>query len=535
MDPKYAMRDCLLATSSRRTYSAAAALSFNFRPRGKRSGLVIAFSLAACLVGNSVLAQTASGPDPSNHPVDQTGKKGNTSDRAAKLPLDLVHQAIRPPAPAPAAGPGVPFERRGNAGRRAQTRPQKTIDPFERYDKLRENGLWFNIPGPADTIDQDKDGVRSALADVGIGYIGWTHNSFVNNQLPNAARSTIANQLYMGQNPTFASVNLMIVTYDLSRFGIADGQIVVGAEQQYWTWDRPGPDRVGINTLAYYQTFFDRTLELKLGYLRNQNEFTGTLFGGITGSNMSALFQAGMSTNAAPTPAVNLKYNFDDRLYNKVSVQRSISPDGAYAHIIENPTGLNWSTANAGILLVDEAGYKSKAAPGVPDTWLRAGVGFNNSRYTNLTAPKQQRETGNHFHYIAADRQLWQSDALGLPSRGIYGGFSIMGAPPDLNRISQYCELRLYAKGPFDSRPSDLIALVASKTSWSKFAVDAALAKGQLAHRDTTAITGTYTARLAPGIYAGVGLSYIHTPTSITHTPQTEHALNLLVSTLIFL
>ncbi|TFV42258.1 carbohydrate porin [Bradyrhizobium niftali] len=530
MGPKYAMRDCLLATSSSRTNSATAAL----KPRGKRFWLVIALSLAACLVGNSVLAQTASGLDPSNHSMDQASKRGKTPDRAARLPIDLIRQEIRAPASAPAAGLGVPFEKRGNAGRGAQTRPQETIDPFERYDKLREKGLWLNIPGPADTIDQDRDGVRSALADVGIGYIGWTHNSFANNQLPNAARSPIANQLYMGQNPTFASANFMIVTYDLSRFGIADGQIVVGAEQQYWTWDRPGPDRAGINTLAYYQTFFDRTLELKLGYLINQNEFTGTLFGGITGSNMSALFQAGMSTKAAPTPAVNLKYNFDDRLYNKVSVQRSISPDGAYAHIIENPTGLNWSTANAGILLVDEAGYKSKSAPGVPDTWLRAGVGFNNSRYTNLADPKQQRETGNHFHYIAADRQLWQSDALGLPSRGIYGGFSIMGAPPDLNRISQYCELRLYAKGPFDSRPSDLIAIVASKTSWSKFAVDAALAKGQLAHRDTTAITGTYTARLAPGIYAGVGLSYIHNPTSITHTPQTEHALNLLVSTLIF-
>ncbi|UWU82944.1 carbohydrate porin [Bradyrhizobium yuanmingense] len=428
----------------------------------------------------------------------------------------------------------MPFEKRGNVGRAAQTRPQKTIDPFAKYDKLREKGVWFNIPGPADTIDQDKGGVRSALADVGIGYIGWTHNSFANNLLPNADRSTIANQLYMGQNPTFASANFMIVTYDLSRFGISDGQIVLGAEQQYSTWDRPGPDRVGLNTLAYYQTLFDRTLELKLGYLRNQNEFTGTLFGGITGSNMSALFQAGMSTNAAPTPAVNLKYNFDDRLYNKASVQRSISPDGAYAHITENPTGLNWSTANAGILLVEEAGYRSKAAPGVPDTWLRAGIGLNSSRYTNLAHSRQQRESGNNFHYLAADMQLWQSDAFGSPSRGIYGGFSVMGAPPELNRISRYYELRLYAKGAFASRPSDLIALVAGKTSWSTFAVDAALAKGQLAHRDTTAITGTYTAHLAPGVYAGVGLSYIHRPTSITHTPRTEHALNLLVSTLIF-
>ncbi|WP_271595834.1 MULTISPECIES: carbohydrate porin [unclassified Bradyrhizobium] len=525
------MRDCFLETSFPWGSPADKALSFHLKPRGKQRWLVIAVSLAAYLVDNSVLAQSASGLDPSSHPVDQASKRRKASDPAEKLRMGL---ATSPRSPAAAPNPGAPFEKRARADRVTQTRTQKTVDPFARYDNLREKGVWFNIPGAVDTIDQDKGGVRAALADVGIGYIGWTHNSFANNLLPNAARSTIANQLYMGQNPTFASANFMIVTYDLSRLGISDGQIVLGAEQQHWTWDRPGPDRVGLNTLAYYQTFFDKTLELKLGYLRNQNEFTGTLFGGITGSNMSALFQGGMSTNAAPTPAVNLKYNFDRGLYNKVSVQRSISPDGPYVQITENPTGLNWSTPHAGILLIDEAGYRSKAAPGVPDTWLRAGVGFNTSRYTSLTDPKRGRESGNNFHYIAADRQFWQNDPDGIPSRGIYGGFSIMEAPPDLNRISRYSELRLYARGAFDSRPSDLIALVASNTSWSKFAVDAALAKGQLAHRDTTAITATYTAHLAPGIYAGVGLSYIHNPTSITHTPQTKNALNLLLSTLIF-
>ncbi|SFJ85290.1 carbohydrate porin [Bradyrhizobium sp. Gha] len=530
MESKYAVRDCFLRTILPRRCSAAAARSFNLKPSQKQCWLVFAFSLAAYLFDNSVLAQTASGVDPSNHPVDQASRRRNASDRVEKL---RINRAITSPALGPAPRPGALLEKRAHADRAAQTSRQKT-DDFARYDNLREKGLWFNVPGPADTIDQDKGGVRSALAGVGIGYIGWTQNSFANNLLPNAARSTIANQLYMGQNPTFASANFMIVTYDLSQFGISDGQIVLGVEQQYSTWDRPGPDRVGLNTLAYYQTFFDRTVELKLGYLRNQNEFTGTLFGGITGSNMAALFQAGMSTNAAPTPAINLKYNFDPRLYNKVSIQRSISPDGPYVQITENPTGLNWSTPHAGILLVDEAGYKSKAAPGVPDTWLRAGVGFNSSRYASLTDTSRRREDGNNFHYISADRQFWQSDASGTPSRGIYGGFSMMGAPAELNRISRYYELRLYARGAFDSRPSDLIALVASNTSWSKFAVDAALAKGQLAHSDTTAIAGTYTAHLAPGIYAGVGLSYIHNPTSITHTHQTKHALNLLLSTLIF-
>lgn len=173
MDPNYAMRDCLLATTSPRTYPATAALSSNLRPRGKQSGLVIAVSLAACLVGNSVLAQTASGLDPSNHPLDQASKRGKNSDRAAKLPIDP--QAISPPAPAPAAGPGVRFEKRANTDRGTQTRPQKTVDPFQRYDNLREKGLWFPIPGPADTIDQDKGALdlrwRTSASAISGGHI----------------------------------------------------------------------------------------------------------------------------------------------------------------------------------------------------------------------------------------------------------------------------------------------------------------------------------------------------------------------------
>ncbi|WP_247831343.1 hypothetical protein [Bradyrhizobium sp. 200] len=137
-----------------------------------------------------------------------------------------------------------------------------------------------------------------------------------------------------------------------------------------------------------------------MGYLRNQNEFAGTVVGGNAGVNVfgpssNILYQAGMSNNPAPTPALNLKYNFDARFYNKVSIQRSLSPDGQSAQITENPSGLNWSTPNAGILLLDEPGYKNKAAPGVPETWLRAGAGFNNSSYTNLQYPNQPRANAN--------------------------------------------------------------------------------------------------------------------------------------------
>ncbi|MBM7488055.1 porin [Bradyrhizobium sp. USDA 3686] len=423
--------------------------------------------------------------------------------------------------------------KRDSALETAKSGIQTQTDPFAKLDNLREKGGAFTAPGAADTINQDVASVRSELSDLGIGFAGWTLNTFVNDELGNAARSTIANQQYVGQNPTFSTVNSMIVTYDLARFGISDGQIVVGAEHQYWTWKSAGPDRLGLNAFSYYQTFFDRKIELKVGYLRNQHEFAGA-GDKVFGPSSKMLFQAGMSNNWAPTPALNLKYNFDDRLYNKFSIQRSVSPAGQYAHVSENPTGLNWSTRDAGILLLDELAYRNKPIPGVLETWLRAGAGFNNSSYTDLGHPTQATAKANTVYYVAADKQFWQSAAYSSASRGIYGGFSAMYAPPDLNRASQYYEVRLYAKGLFDGRPTDQMSLVVSTTIWSHFAVDAAMAKEQLAHRDSTAISGLYTAHLAPGIYTTVGLTYINHPTSITYTPQTGHALNILVSTSVF-
>ncbi|NEU98212.1 carbohydrate porin [Bradyrhizobium sp. UFLA 03-164] len=485
----------------------------------RKAELATACVLAASLASGEALAQA------SNTPTQKSGAASEITKRKAKRTKTQSDREINQ-------------DRAMRVGARpAPVAPQ--IDQFAKLDTLRIKGLEVNLPGPADTLIQDKGGIRSALAEIGIGFIAWTQNTYVNNLLPNAAKSTIANQQYSGQNPTFYTLNYMMVTYDLSRYGIPDGQIIVGAEQQSWTWQPGGPDRLGIDTIAYYQTFLDRRLELKVGYLMNSYELAGTVVGGNPGANVfgpssNVLYQGGMNFAPAPTPTLNVTYHFDDRLYNKLSVQRSTSPDGVFAHISANPTGLDWSTANAGLLLLDESGYRNSAAPGLLDTWLRAGVGFNNSHYVRLANPTQPRTGDNSLYYVAADRQFWQSNVHDAASRGIYGGFSVMGAPPDLNKVSQYYEVRLYAKGLFDSRPSDQISLVATDTVWSDLAVDAAAAKGNLVHRDAKAISGTYTAHLGPGIYASLGLTYIDHPTSITYTPQIGHALNFSASTSIF-
>ena len=111
------------------------------------------------------------------------------------------------------------------------------------FESLRIKGLNITLPGPQDTIDPDFAGIRSSLASLGIGYIGYSNNNFYNNLLPHE-QSTFGEQTYNGQKPTFFTNNVMQLTYDLSRYGIPDGQIVVWRDLLSSTLgNRPGRTR----------------------------------------------------------------------------------------------------------------------------------------------------------------------------------------------------------------------------------------------------------------------------------------------------
>ena len=56
--------------------------------------------------------------------------------------------------------------------------------PSPDFESLRIKGLNIALPGPQDTIDPDFAGIRSSLAALGIGYIGYTNNNFFDNMLP---------------------------------------------------------------------------------------------------------------------------------------------------------------------------------------------------------------------------------------------------------------------------------------------------------------------------------------------------------------
>jgi hypothetical protein len=110
------------------------------------------------------------------------------------------------------------------------------------------------------------------------------------------------------------------------------------------------------------------------------------------------------------------------------------------------PTGLDWSTPNSGVLVINEFGYRKEAAPGQLATWLRAAPIINTSRFVDFEFGG--RSTGNYAAYVLADQQLTQlAPVAGQAARGWYAGVSAMYAPPDLNRFSQYYEARLYGIG----------------------------------------------------------------------------------------
>ena len=414
--------------------------------------------------------------------------------------------------------------------------PAATSTPTD-FESLRVKGLNVALPGPQDTIDPDFAGIRSSLASLGIGYIGYTNNSFFDNTLP-VQRTIFGQQVYNGQKPTFLSNNVMQLTYDLSRYGIPDGQIVLGGIYQNDTWDAGGPNALSLATLSYYQTFLNKQVELKVGYLNNSFEYwgpylSGNLSSSIFGPSGAIPIETGLNAYGFSTPSIDIKVNGPNGLYDKFGIQRASSPDGPVAEKRANPTGLDWSTPNSGVLAINEFGYRKEAAPGQLATWVRAAPMLNTSRYVDFAFGG--RRTGDYAGYFLADRQFIQlAPAPGHAARGIYAGVTAMYAPPEFNRVSQYYELRFYGIGLLASRPRDMLSLVISRNVFSNYLVGAALQKGQLAHPDSLSITAAYIAMLAPGVRAGVGIGYTNHPTPVIYTPMTGSALNFLANIIAF-
>ena len=417
-------------------------------------------------------------------------------------------------------------------------------DEFAIYDPLRLKGWTIPLPAPPDTIDPNPLGIREALANLGIGYFGFSNDSFQDNlvrhALPVPGVRGRQNQLYNGQLPTYLSINYAYLTYDLRRFGIPDGQIVVGGEFLRSNWTPLGANSIGISELTYYQTLFHGLIEAKVGYNVNSIEFLGTfvggsLAGGVFGPNGSIITEAGENTTVYPTPGINLTIHPRKYYYDKIGVSRALSPGGVVTEHVQNNYGLHFDVPAAGVWVINEAGYRRNAAPSAPQTWIRAAGSYTSSNYTNFAKPGL---TSDHDYaaYFLADRQLWQKapGSARTAAQGIYAGFSAYYTPPNLNRFTQYYEARLYGFGLIPGRPRDQANFVFTDNVFSNYLVDAAQRAGGLAHHDSKAVTVSYSAHVLPGVNLNGGFSAVNNPTSVTYTNRTGSAFNVLLGSVIF-
>jgi porin len=451
-----------------------------------------------------------------------------------------------------------------------------------RLDKVYGTKGW-NIPFPSygDTLLQDYGGWRSKLAESGFGLLAFSTNIFQVNTLttpnkvpaasfvpalgislpyavcpaPSGSQTPCAGkQLYLGERPQLLSDNVGALTYDTSRWGIPDGQIAVGGTLIKSTEDQDLRNNwLTITTLSWYQTLFNKTLEVQIGLQSLSQQFVATALAGnfanTFGPAASIPAEFGLS-QASGTPTARVNWHITDALYNEFAVARSQPIDGPsnggpfWDESTENPSGLRFSVPHAGALLIDEIGYENQAAPGSPLTWARFGTIYNFSNFANfsqLTTNPTAVTRGSSAVYFLADRQFWQQAPASpfTAYRGIYGGVSAMYGPPQTAEISQYYEARAYWIGALDWRPTDLASFVWAHNVFSHYLADQLnpllaplVAQGFpefLNRHASNSYTFSYLAHLLPGVYASVGVSYTDHP-SLFYFKNEGSALSFLSS-----
>ena len=427
---------------------------------------------------------------------------------------------------------------------------------FAEMDKMSGVKGWnIGFPSFGDTLTQDYGGWRSSLASAGIGLIVFNSARFQANVLDTPRQSPRFNpfyesaQNYWGQKPSFANISTPALTYDLSRFGVPDGQLQVAGISVHATYEGYSPNTLAMNYLAYYQTCFERRLEIKFGLLANQNEFVGQNIGGnfvTTGGPANTIVSLlGMSVSPVSTWSFRITGHLSDQFYNETAIMRSLVVNGPTGNPLFdtdalNPSHLDWNvntssyspTTEIGapgtrVLFVNEFGYKQDATPSSLYTWARVGVMYNDSTFHDFTKSVVDgglvqgaigpTVDGNAGFYLLADQQIWRSapDLPNTASRGLYLGATIMYARPETTPITQYYEGRMFMRAPFASRPKDLASLDFYYQINSPYLVDnlnTLNAVGIYGKNETWSATVSYLANLRPGVYLTLGLNYTANP-----------------------
>ncbi|WP_157113192.1 carbohydrate porin [Bradyrhizobium embrapense] len=397
---------------------------------------------------------------------------------------------------------------------------------FAAFDKLSMKGWITTVPPAAESIFQDPNGLRTALAEYGIGYVAYSTNTFTANMLNNAPPKP---QTYQGQIPTTYSFSEVTLSYDLGRVGLTGGQLSVGAMLTGTTWEPLGPSGAKFANLYYFQSLMDDTVQLQAGVFYNAQNYLGLLVAASMATGPQALvpYELGLSRQGVPAPGANLMINLPNNFYNKAGVQRSISPDGADVEQQANPIGLGLSSPDAKALFIDEFGYKTFSSPTQGSVWVRAGGLYNTSPYFDFSAGR--KTDTNWGFYAAADVQVSHiSSAPYEAYQGYYVGGFYMTSDPNKNMYQNYYEGRVYGMGIIPGRPMDQTALIFGYTTLSKSALDfQAALTGIRPFGDYASVTVSNSFRLNPGVYLMLGTSYNVHPSA---TPRLKNSLNFMAS-----
>src|SRR5262249_54855993 len=213
-------------------------------------------------------------------------------------------------------------------------------------------GFNYAPPSFSESVTLDYGGWRSSLASAGIGLLEANITRFQANMLDTpreGPRSRLtpfyeSTQSYWGQKPSFHDISVLFLTYDFSRFGIPDGQLQLAGNFNYATYEGFNPDCATFHFLCYYQTLFDRRLEIKFGLLGNQNEFVGQNIGGAFASTggpaNSIITLLGMSVSPVSTWSFRVTGHLG-KFYNETGVMRSLVVNGPTGNALFDTNELN--------------------------------------------------------------------------------------------------------------------------------------------------------------------------------------------------
>jgi porin len=411
--------------------------------------------------------------------------------------------------------------------------------------ELGWRGWAIDHPVFYDSLLMDAGGWRSKLAEYGIGLIFLEGGVGAANVL-NTPRTTNGQQTYWGQKPSGYNLAYGLLTVDMSKYGIDGGMIQAAGVFFDSSFQTYTPTAITLSALEWRQKLFNDKVVLAFGLMNLGEDFAGTLVGGSLfspfGVYSSILPANGAAVSPLNNPAVEVTWNITDRIYTIAAVGRSTNPAGPIADLASNPTQTIAFPTGTGqrAVVMNEWGYKQQAAPNTPYLWARVGGIYNNSPYTDFINLATAGTSETMGMYAIVDYQFMQFDPTSptMAYRGMYVGGSFNYGPPDTNLFSQYYEARYYIKGPWASRPGDMLSLVYSHIGISKdfanFTNMLAPVTETFAPAGVNNVTVTYTYRVAAGVYVTGGLGYTDKP-AIPFTKDTGSALNLLGAvTLIF-